>query len=81
MSLNSFRQHYLDEPTKLIDTQLDHLAVVVFEPDALPVILGILAVLSPGQRRRWMSSWPAWPGQFPCGIVVDRRRLRRELSS
>ena len=37
------RQQYLGEPAKLIDAQLDYLAVVVHEPDAFPIVLGVTA--------------------------------------
>jgi hypothetical protein len=37
------RQHYLGELTKLINAQLNLLAVVVYKPDKFPVVLGVTA--------------------------------------
>ena len=37
------RQHYLGESAELIDAQLDHLAIVVYESDALPIIQSVTA--------------------------------------
>jgi hypothetical protein len=69
------RQHYLGEPTKLINAQLDLLAVVIDEPDAFPIVLGVTADHDPGVT--WCSTLPVmWcsptpSSQLPGGHVPN----------